>query len=60
VAVEEYSDEFVLRSTTLGARESRAPRPSARTLARDWIWLFGVAVAALAVEWLLRRRLGLR
>lgn len=60
VAVEEYSDEFVAREPTLVSRDSRAPRPSARSLARDWIWLFGVAVAALAAEWLLRRRLGLR
>ncbi|HEU4828597.1 MAG TPA: hypothetical protein VFT04_05330 [Gemmatimonadales bacterium] len=60
VAVEEYSDEFVARTPTLAARESRAPRPSARSLAREWIWLFGVAVAALALEWVLRRRLGLR
>ena len=58
--MEEYSDEFVARQPTLVARESRAPRPSARSLAREWIWLFGVAVAALAAEWLLRRRLGLR
>lgn len=60
VAVEEYSDEFVAREPSLVSRESRAPRPSARSLAREWIWLFGVAVAALAAEWLLRRRLGLR
>ena len=60
VAVEEYSDEFVARPSTLASRESRAPQPSARSLAREWIWLFGVAVAALAAEWLLRRRLGLR
>jgi hypothetical protein len=60
LAVEEYSDEFVARAPALVARESRAPRPSARTLARDWIWLFGLAIAALAAEWLLRRRLGLR
>lgn len=60
VAVEEYSDEFVARVPTLVSRESRTPRPSARSLAREWIWLFGVAVAALAAEWLWRRRLGLR
>ncbi len=60
VAVEEYSDEFVAREPALVSRESRAPRPSARSVAREWIWLFGVAVAALAAEWLLRRRLGLR
>jgi hypothetical protein len=60
LAVEEYSDEFVARGATLAARASRAPRPSARTAAREWIWLFGLAVAALAAEWLLRRRLGLR
>ena len=27
---------------------------------RDWIWLFGLAIAALALEWVWRRRLGLR
>jgi hypothetical protein len=60
VAIEEYSDELVAREPALVSRESRTPRPSARSLAREWIWLFGVAVAALAIEWVARRRLGLR
>jgi hypothetical protein len=60
IAVETYSDEFVVRSPALVARAATVGRPSAFTSAREWIWLFGVAVAALAVEWLLRRRLGLR
>jgi hypothetical protein len=27
---------------------------------RDWIWLFGLGIAALAAEWIARRRMGLR
>ena len=60
VAVEVYSDELVPRPVTLAARDSQAPRPSSRSAARDWLWLFGIAVAALAAEWLLRRRMGLK
>ena len=60
VAVERYSDELVPRTPSLTARDARVPRPSARSAARDWLWLFGIAVAALAVEWILRRRMGLK
>jgi hypothetical protein len=60
VAVEEYSDELVPRPDTLQARSARAQRPAGRTVARDWLWLFGLCIAALAGEWLARRRLGLR
>lgn len=60
IAVERYSDEFIPRPETLAARESTAPRPAATSSAREWLWLFGLAVLGLAVEWLLRRRLGLR
>ena len=59
-AVEEYSDELLPAPVTLPARSARVPRPGGRTAARDWLWLFGLAVAALSVEWLARRRLGLR
>jgi hypothetical protein len=45
---------------TLTSRAARVPRPEGRTAARDWLWLFGIAVVALSVEWLVRRRLGLR
>ena len=60
VAVEEYSDELLPSPVTLQARAARASLPRGRTAARDWLWLFGIAIAALSVEWLARRRLGLR
>jgi hypothetical protein len=60
VAVEEYSDELLPSPVTLAARGARVPDPGERTAARDWLWLFAVAVAALSLEWLARRRLGLR
>jgi hypothetical protein len=60
VAVEQYSDELLPAPVTLPARTARANRPRNRTSARDWLWLFAIAVAALSVEWLARRRLGLR
>ncbi len=60
VAVEPYSDELLPSRVSLGAGIARVPRPEGRTAARDWLWLFGLAVAALSVEWLARRRLGLR
>jgi hypothetical protein len=60
VAVEEYSDELLPSPVTLQARTARASLPQGRTAARDWLWLFAIAIAALSVEWLARRRLGLR
>ncbi len=60
VAVESYSDEWLPRPVALAAR---APVPPARadvSAARDWLWLFAIAVAALAIEWYARRRMGLR
>ena len=60
VAVEAYSDELLPRPPLLQSRTARSPRPETRSAARDWLWLFGVAVVALAAEWLLRRRMGLR
>jgi hypothetical protein len=60
VAVEEYSDELLPAPPTLSSRGARAPSPQGRTAARDWLWLFGICVAALSLEWLARRRLGLR
>jgi hypothetical protein len=60
VAVEHYSDELLPRAITLTAHQGRAQRAVARTSARDWLWLFGLCVLALAGEWLARRRLGLR
>jgi hypothetical protein len=60
VAVEEYSDELLPSPATLTSRVARVPRPEGRTAARDWLWLFGICLAALSLEWLARRRLGLR
>jgi hypothetical protein len=60
VVVEEYSDEWLPAQRTLAARET-VERPAARRIpVRTWLWLFGLAVAAFAGEWLARRRLGLR
>lgn len=60
VAVEEYSDELLPSPVALASRAAKVARPDGRTAARDWLWLFGLCVAALSVEWLARRRLGLR
>ena len=60
VAVEEYSEELLPRPVILSAHDGRDARSTARTTARDWLWLFGICVLALSGEWLARRRLGLR
>jgi hypothetical protein len=60
VAVEQYSDELLPRRVTLVAHDGRDARPSTRSTARDWLWLFAICVLALSGEWLARRRLGLR
>jgi hypothetical protein len=60
VAVEEYSDELLPSPVTLANRTARVSSAEGRTAARDWLWLFGICVAALSLEWLARRRLGLR
>ena len=60
VAVEEYSDELLPRPVTLSDHGARAPTAPGRRAARDWLWLFALCVAALAGEWVARRRLGLR
>ena len=59
-AVEQYSDELLPAPVSLAARDARVTRPAGRTSARDWLWLFGLAIVALAGEWFARRRLGLR
>lgn len=60
VAVEQYSDELLPREVSLKAHEPRSSRSAARSAAREWIWLFGICILALASEWFARRRLGLR
>jgi hypothetical protein len=61
VAVEAYSDEWLPRPVTLAPREAvSALAATTPSRARGWVWLFGLCVLGLAVEWLARRRLGLR
>jgi hypothetical protein len=60
VAVEAYSDELLPHPVTLATHDSQAPPAADRRAARDWLWLFALCVAALAGEWIARRRLGLR
>lgn len=58
--VETYSDEFLPGDPTIASQLARAGVPTERSSARDWGWLFGIALLALALEWWWRRRLGLR
>jgi hypothetical protein len=60
VAVETYSDELLPRPVRLAERAPGAVHADRRSPAREWLWLFGIAILALAGEWLARRRLGLR
>jgi len=60
VAVEPYSDEWLPRAVTLQRRTRTAVASTTRTSAREALWLFGLVVLALTVEWLARRHLGLR
>ncbi|MFL6116494.1 MAG: hypothetical protein ACJ786_34830 [Catenulispora sp.] len=60
VAVETFSDELPPRAPTLRPHQAAPAAPAERRAARDWLWLFGLAIAALAGEWLARRRMGLR
>jgi hypothetical protein len=59
-AVEQFSDEFLPRPATITAHAARLGVPGGRTSVRDWRWLFGVGIIALALEWWWRRRLGMR
>jgi len=60
VAVEGYSDELLPRPVSLASQEGATVRDHARSAARDWWWLFLLAVTALCTEWVVRRRMGLR
>ena len=60
VAVEEYSEEFVRRAPSIASKAGASVTGTSRTAARDWVWLFVVGVLGLCIEWLARRRLGLR
>jgi hypothetical protein len=60
VAVEIYSDELLPRPVRVAGQAGERLRDDRRTPTRERLWLFGIAVLALAGEWLARRRLGLR
>ncbi len=45
-----------VRSGTFGSRPVSGESPRAR----DYSWLFALAIGALCTEWVLRRRAGLR
>jgi hypothetical protein len=60
VAVERWSEEWFPRPVTLEETEPAPRAPPRPRGARDQPWLFGVLVAALSLEWYLRRRRGLR
>ena len=60
VAVDTWSEEWLPRPVTLSERPVPQATVAGITSSRQWIWLFGIAVVALCVEWLARRRLGLR
>ncbi len=60
LAVDTWSEEWVPRASQLVAQPLSAPPTPALSSARRWLWLFGVALLGLTVEWLYRRRLGLR
>jgi len=60
VAVEAYSSEFLPGPVTLESREGiRTPSRGSRG-SRDLLWLFGLAVAGWCLEWMVRRRAGMR
>lgn len=60
VAVERYSDELFPAPVTLTeSAASAAPTPVRRSL-RDLLPLFGLAILGFSVEWVIRRRLGMR
>jgi len=59
VVVESYSDEFPPRPVTLAASSGQDGVSRVGIRARQRPWLFALVIAALAGEWLWRRRKGL-
>ncbi len=60
VTVERYASELVPGRVTLPARSAAVtPAPARRSL-RELLPLFALAVLGLALEWVIRRRLGMR
>jgi hypothetical protein len=59
-AVEPYADELVPGPVTVVEHAGAALPISPRRSVRELLWLFGIAIAGFGIEWVLRRRLGLR
>ncbi len=59
-AVEPYSDEYLPGPVTMLAHDAALAAPASRRPLRDLLWLFGVAVAGFAIDWSIRRRMGMR
>jgi hypothetical protein len=60
VAVEEFSAEWLPRAQSIAPREAGVSAEATRRSFRDQLWLFGVALVGFAVEWVSRRRRGMR
>ena len=60
MAVERFADELMPRARVLVDQSAASSLTPRRTSVRDQLWLFGLALLALAGEWFARRRLGLR
>ena len=60
VVVDTWSAEWLPRPVTLEERTAVRQAALVTSPARGWLWLFALAIIALAGEWLARRRLGLR
>ena len=60
IGVEQYSDEWAVRSPTVTTRDASIVAGAGQVSARELLWLFGLCVLGLAGEWTVRRRMGLR
>lgn len=60
IGVEPFAEELLPGPVTLAARSATLPGSPPRHSMRDQLWLFGLTLLAFGVEWLLRRRMGLR
>jgi hypothetical protein len=60
VAVEEFSPEWLPRPAALTSHEGAGVAETTRSPLRNRLWIFGVAVVGFALEWIARRRRGMR
>jgi len=59
-AVEPYADELVPAPVTLAEHQGIGGTAAPRRSLRELLWLFAIAIAGFGIEWMLRRKLGLR